>query len=155
MEVACGSMGSCRESRTQSHLASSRRYVYLYCTLIIHGEAYRLSWRSSSAGWPDSSKGLYDLKKKYIISTCSHGSVRLLVDMAKHTDLPWDLVFSSELVRSYKPYVSSPSSSSSRFFTHLQSQRHATRHITTPCLDPGIPKSISAWRTTSNYLRKE
>ncbi|EIM86749.1 HAD-like protein [Stereum hirsutum FP-91666 SS1] len=54
-------------------------------------------------GWPDSSKGLYALKKKHIISTCSHGSVRLLVDMAKHTDLPWDFVFSSELVSSYKP----------------------------------------------------
>jgi hypothetical protein len=33
-------------------------------------------------GWPDSSPGLYKLKKQFIISTLSNGNVRLLVDMA-------------------------------------------------------------------------
>ncbi|KAI0762299.1 haloacid dehalogenase [Fomes fomentarius] len=54
-------------------------------------------------GWPDSSQGLYALKKKAIIGTLSNGNVRLLVDMAKHANLPWDVVFSGELLGSYKP----------------------------------------------------
>ncbi|KAI5896943.1 haloacid dehalogenase [Schizophyllum commune H4-8] len=54
-------------------------------------------------GWPDSSPGLYALKKDYIIATLSNGNVRLLVDMAKHADLPWDAVFSGDIFGSYKP----------------------------------------------------
>ncbi|OBZ79363.1 (S)-2-haloacid dehalogenase 4A [Grifola frondosa] len=54
-------------------------------------------------GWPDATKGLYALKSKAIIGTLSNGNVRLLVDMAKHADLPWDVIFSGELLGSYKP----------------------------------------------------
>jgi len=54
-------------------------------------------------GWNDSSRGLYELKKKVIIGTLSNGNVKLLVDMAKHADLPWDVIFSSQLFDSYKP----------------------------------------------------
>ncbi|GJE89343.1 haloacid dehalogenase [Phanerochaete sordida] len=54
-------------------------------------------------GWPDTTPGLYALKKHAIIGTLSNGNVRLLVDMAKHADLLWDVVFSGELLGSYKP----------------------------------------------------
>ncbi|KAK7028521.1 HAD-like domain-containing protein [Favolaschia claudopus] len=54
-------------------------------------------------GWPDSTPGLYNLKKEVIIATLSNGNVRLLVDMAKHADLPWDTIFSAELFGSFKP----------------------------------------------------
>ncbi|KAK7012599.1 Haloacid type II [Favolaschia claudopus] len=54
-------------------------------------------------GWPDSTPGLYNLKKEVIIATLSNGNVRLLVDMAKHADLPWDTIFSAELFESFKP----------------------------------------------------
>ncbi|THH30265.1 hypothetical protein EUX98_g3932 [Antrodiella citrinella] len=54
-------------------------------------------------GWPDTTKGLYALKKRYILGTLSNGSARLLVDMAKHADLPWDIVFSGDIIGSYKP----------------------------------------------------
>ncbi|KAI0329133.1 haloacid dehalogenase [Cubamyces sp. BRFM 1775] len=54
-------------------------------------------------GWPDSSRGLHRMKEKAIIGTLSNGNVRLLVDMAKFADLPWDVVFSGELLGSYKP----------------------------------------------------
>ncbi|KAJ7457261.1 haloacid dehalogenase [Mycena galericulata] len=47
--------------------------------------------------------GLYALKKHLIVAALSNGNVKLLVDMAKFTDLPWDVVFSSELFGSYKP----------------------------------------------------
>ncbi|TFK32194.1 haloacid dehalogenase [Crucibulum laeve] len=54
-------------------------------------------------GWPDATPGLYALKKHTIIATLSNGNVRLLVDMAKHADLPWDAVLSAELFQAYKP----------------------------------------------------
>ncbi|KAI5834403.1 haloacid dehalogenase [Schizophyllum commune Tattone D] len=54
-------------------------------------------------GWPDSTPGLYALKKDYIIATLSNGNVRLLVNMAKHANLPWDAVFAGDIFCSYKP----------------------------------------------------
>jgi len=54
-------------------------------------------------GWPDSTTGLHELKKQVIISTLSNGSAKLLVDMAKYTDLPWDIIFSGDLLDSFKP----------------------------------------------------
>ncbi|GBE78747.1 haloacid dehalogenase [Sparassis latifolia] len=54
-------------------------------------------------GWPDATEGLYALKKKVIIGALSNGNIRLLVDMAKYTELPWDVVYSGELLGSYKP----------------------------------------------------
>jgi len=53
--------------------------------------------------WPDTLAGLNRLKRKYIIGTLSNGGVRLLTDMAKYAGLPWDVVFSSDLFRHYKP----------------------------------------------------
>ncbi len=52
---------------------------------------------------PDSVAGLTRLKRRFTIGTLSNGNVGLLVDMAKHGGLPWDMVFSAELVRHYKP----------------------------------------------------
>ncbi|KAI5117431.1 hypothetical protein M0805_007002 [Coniferiporia weirii] len=54
-------------------------------------------------GWPDSSKGLSELKKRFIVSTLTNGNVRLMADMAKHANLPWDVILSAELLGSYKP----------------------------------------------------
>ncbi|KIJ44126.1 hypothetical protein M422DRAFT_252621 [Sphaerobolus stellatus SS14] len=54
-------------------------------------------------GWEDSSAGLAALKERVIIGTLSNGNVRLLIDMAKSAQLPWDVVFSSQLFGSYKP----------------------------------------------------
>src|SRR6516225_6205434 len=53
--------------------------------------------------WPDSVSGLTRLKKKYIIGTLSNGGMRLLTDMAKFAGLPWDVIFSSDNFRHYKP----------------------------------------------------
>ncbi len=49
--------------------------------------------------WPDSVAGLTRLKRRFTIATLSNGNVALLVNMAKHGGLPWDMVFSAELVR--------------------------------------------------------
>jgi 2-haloacid dehalogenase len=53
--------------------------------------------------WPDVVAGLTRLKRRYIIGTLSNGNVALLLDMAKHAGLPWDMIFSAELARHYKP----------------------------------------------------
>ena len=53
--------------------------------------------------WPDVPTGLSRLKDSYIVAPLSNGNVRLLVDLARHAGLPWDLVLSAELARHYKP----------------------------------------------------
>lgn len=53
--------------------------------------------------WPDVVEGLTRLKTSYTLATLSNGNVALLVDMAKQSGLPWDVIFSAELVRAYKP----------------------------------------------------
>jgi 2-haloacid dehalogenase len=53
--------------------------------------------------WPDSVTGLTRLKARYIIAPLSNGNVALLVNMAKHARLPWDLILSAELFSHYKP----------------------------------------------------
>ncbi|KAJ7182197.1 HAD-like domain-containing protein [Mycena crocata] len=65
-----------------------------------------LAWHHAfwDQGWPDTIDGLYALKKQMIISTVSNSAnIRLLVDMVKYADLPWDTVFASELFGSFKP----------------------------------------------------
>ena len=54
-------------------------------------------------GWPDVSKSLFRLKKKYIIAPQSNGNIALLVNMAKAADLPWDVILGAEIVQTYKP----------------------------------------------------
>lgn len=53
--------------------------------------------------WPDARRGLARLKRGFTIATLSNGNVALLVDMAKHSRLPWDCVLSAELFGHYKP----------------------------------------------------
>jgi 2-haloacid dehalogenase len=62
--------------------------------------------------WPDSVRGLAQLKKKYIISPMSNGNVALMTNLAKFGGLPWDAILGSDLVQHYKPdremYMSAP-----------------------------------------------
>lgn len=53
--------------------------------------------------WPDTVEGLRRLKRRYIIAPVSNGHIALIVNMAKHADLPWDAVLGAELARAYKP----------------------------------------------------
>ncbi|KAF9451447.1 HAD-like protein [Macrolepiota fuliginosa MF-IS2] len=54
-------------------------------------------------GWPDTVPWLNELKKDKIIVTLSNGNMRLLIDMAKYANLPWDTIFSTELFDTFKP----------------------------------------------------
>jgi len=53
--------------------------------------------------WPDSVEGIGQLKRGYIVGPLSNGNTSLLVDMAKATGLPWDLILGSDVTRAYKP----------------------------------------------------
>ncbi len=53
--------------------------------------------------WPDTREGLLQLRQQFTIATLSNGNVALLTNMAKHADLRWDCILSSELASHYKP----------------------------------------------------
>jgi 2-haloacid dehalogenase len=53
--------------------------------------------------WPGALAGLHRLKQSFVIASFSNGNVSLLVNMARRAGLPWDMVFSAELFRHYKP----------------------------------------------------
>lgn len=53
--------------------------------------------------WPDVKEGLNRMRQTYTVSTLSNGNVALLTNLAKHADLRWDCILSSELARHYKP----------------------------------------------------
>ncbi len=53
--------------------------------------------------WPDVVEGLTRLKNNFIIATLSNGNIALLVNMAKHSGLPWDVILGAEIARCYKP----------------------------------------------------
>ncbi|WP_253904184.1 haloacid dehalogenase type II [Arthrobacter sp. Br18] len=60
------------------------------------------SWHHLPA-WPDSIPGLTALRSRYIIGPLSNGNTSLLVNMAKNTGLPWDVIIGSDVTRAYKP----------------------------------------------------
>ncbi len=53
--------------------------------------------------WPDAPPGLARLKRRYVLATLSNGNVSLMVDLARHGNLPWDAVLGAEASRAYKP----------------------------------------------------
>jgi 2-haloacid dehalogenase len=53
--------------------------------------------------WPDTMRGLTQLKSQFTIVTLSNGNLSLLAHMAKHGSLPWDLILSAEVFKHYKP----------------------------------------------------
>jgi len=53
--------------------------------------------------WPDSVPGLTRIKQHFIIGPLSNGNVALLANMAKHSLLPWDMIFGSDLFGHFKP----------------------------------------------------
>jgi 2-haloacid dehalogenase len=53
--------------------------------------------------WPDTAAGLAELRTGFIVGTLSNGHLRLLVDLAKHGGLGFDVLLSAELAGTYKP----------------------------------------------------
>ena len=53
--------------------------------------------------WPDSVPGITRLKQQFIVSTMSNGNTSLLLNMAKRSGIPWDIVLGAETAQDYKP----------------------------------------------------
>jgi len=53
--------------------------------------------------WPDVVEGLFRLKRRYIIGTLSNGNIGLMTRLAKHSNLPWDVILGAEVAGAYKP----------------------------------------------------
>jgi len=66
-------------------------------------EQLNQAWQRLPA-WPDSVDGLLLLKQHYLIGPLSNGDTALLVRMAKHAGLPWDVVIGTDVTRQYKPH---------------------------------------------------
>lgn len=53
--------------------------------------------------WPDTIPGLLRLKQKYTLTTLSNADMAALIRMAKHSNLPWDVILAAELAQTFKP----------------------------------------------------
>lgn len=53
--------------------------------------------------WADTLPGMHRLKRKFILGSLSNGNVALMVNMARHSGIPWDAILGSEPTRGYKP----------------------------------------------------
>jgi 2-haloacid dehalogenase len=65
-------------------------------------EALNLAWRKLDP-WPDAVPGLARLKRRFIIAPLSNGNIRLMLDLAKRADFPWDAILGAEIAEAYKP----------------------------------------------------
>lgn len=54
-------------------------------------------------GWPDVASALERLKQKYFIVVLANGSTRLQLDLMKASNLPFHMLFSSQLLGKTKP----------------------------------------------------
>lgn len=53
--------------------------------------------------WNDSVGGVNRLKSRHIVATCSNGNIALMVNLARHTGLNWDMILGGEVAKAYKP----------------------------------------------------
>ena len=61
-----------------------------------------LAWHRLD-GWPDASRGLHRLRKRFLLAPCSNGNIALMVDLARRNNFPWDAILGAEIARDYKP----------------------------------------------------
>ena len=61
-----------------------------------------LAWHRLDA-WPDVPAALKRLREKFLLAPVSNGNVSLMVDLARHNDLPWDAILGAEIAGDYKP----------------------------------------------------
>jgi 2-haloacid dehalogenase len=61
-----------------------------------------LVWHRLDA-WPDVPAGLARLKRKFLLAPVSNGNISLMVDLARHNNLPWDAILGAEVAGDYKP----------------------------------------------------
>ncbi|PCH40090.1 haloacid dehalogenase [Wolfiporia cocos MD-104 SS10] len=53
--------------------------------------------------WPDSIEGIQKLKERYMVVVLANGTTRLQLDIVRSSRLPFDMLFSSQLLQATKP----------------------------------------------------
>lgn len=53
--------------------------------------------------WSDVHPALYELKPQFILGPLSNGTTRQMIDLARWSNLPWDVIFGADMFRTYKP----------------------------------------------------
>lgn len=53
--------------------------------------------------WPDSIAGIAAIKSRYITGPLSNANTSLLLDMARYSGIPWDVIIGSDITGCYKP----------------------------------------------------
>lgn len=53
--------------------------------------------------WADTLPGMNRLRHNHVLASLSNGNVALMVNMAKHSGIPWDMILGSETAQGYKP----------------------------------------------------
>jgi 2-haloacid dehalogenase len=61
-----------------------------------------LAWHRLDA-WPDVTRGMRRLRKKFLLAPVSNGNISLMVDLARRNDIVWDAILGSEVAGDYKP----------------------------------------------------
>ena len=61
-----------------------------------------LAWHRLDV-WPDVTKGLALLRKKFRLAPCSNGNISLMADLARRNDIHWDAILGAEVAGDYKP----------------------------------------------------
>lgn len=55
------------------------------------------------APWPDTVAGMQALRPRFVLAACSNGNVALMVNLARHAGLPFDMILGAEIAGAYKP----------------------------------------------------
>jgi len=53
--------------------------------------------------WPDSVPGLRALRRDYVLAPCTAASIAMTTWLAKHANLPFDLMLGADIARAYPP----------------------------------------------------
>ncbi len=64
--------------------------------------ALNSAWHRLDA-WPDATRGLKRLSKRFLLAPVSNGNISLMADIARHNALRWDAILGAEIAGDYKP----------------------------------------------------
>jgi 2-haloacid dehalogenase len=60
------------------------------------------AWHRLDA-WPDVTRALACLKRRYLLAPLSNGNISIMVDLARRNGFLWDAILGAEIARDYKP----------------------------------------------------
>ena len=65
-------------------------------------QSLNMAWHRLDA-WPDATKGLKRLSKRFLLAPVSNGNISLMADLARHNGFRWDAILGAEIAGDYKP----------------------------------------------------